>query len=149
MNRFSKWTSWLTLSHLKTWQIPQVLTAIPAADVRRQRKKMSIADRRAALKEKPMNKDRELKIIIKADGSAAITEVNNLDGGIENLGREVEKTSRKAKAAWADFAMGVNQALEVVGKGKQLLETVMGFAKQGAQLQEARQSFDNYARSVG
>ncbi|HNX76107.1 MAG TPA: hypothetical protein PLM07_03915 [Candidatus Rifleibacterium sp.] len=96
-----------------------------------------------------MSKDRELKIIIKADGSAALTEVNNLDGGIEDLGRELEKTSRRSKVAWADFATGVNQALEALGKGKQLLENGWGFARQGAQLQEARQSFDNYARSVG
>lgn len=116
---------------------------------------------------------RELKIIIKADGSTAVEEINKLDQGLDDLGRETQKTgqslvnlnitvdqtgkslkktseeTKKAKLSWADFATGVNQAWEALGKGKQLLAEGWDVAFQGAKLQEARQSFDDYTRSIG
>ncbi|PKL44315.1 MAG: hypothetical protein CVV41_06670 [Candidatus Riflebacteria bacterium HGW-Riflebacteria-1] len=116
---------------------------------------------------------RELKIIIKADGSVAVEEINKVDQGLDDLGRETQKTGRdldklvrtilqtgnslqktsqetkKAKLSWADFATGVNQAWEILGKGKQLLAEGWDIASQGAKLQEAKSSFDDYTRSIG
>lgn len=116
---------------------------------------------------------RELKIIIKADGSVAVEEINKLDQGLDDLGRETQKTGRdldklgrtilqtgnslqktsqetkKAKLSWADLATGINQAWEIIGKGKQVLAEGWDIAFQGAKLQEAKASFDDYARSIG
>ena len=116
---------------------------------------------------------RELKIIIKADGSMAVEEIDKLDQGLDDLGRGTQKTGRdldkldrtvdntgrsvkkaakeveKAKLSWADFATGVNLAWEALSKGKQLLAEGWDVAFQGAKLQESRDSFDDYARSIG
>lgn len=117
--------------------------------------------------------DRELKIIIKADGSVAIGEIDKLDKTFEGLGGKTEKTQgkltklsqailgtgqsatkssqevEKATTTWNEFATGINQAWESLGKVKRVFESGWDMAKQGAQLQEARASFEDYSRSVG
>lgn len=117
--------------------------------------------------------DRELKIIIKADGSVAVEEIAKLAKGVEGLGgnsekanskltkltgavlgtgKSVEKMSKdveKAKTSWSELTTGINQAWEILGKGKRIFEMGWGMAEQGAKLQEARNAFEDYTRSVG
>lgn len=120
-----------------------------------------------------MSSDRELKIIIKADGSIAAQEIDRLKQSVGKLGDDSVKSSakteklsrailgtskaaadsskevKKATTTWADFATGLNQAWEIAEKGKRILGTGWEWAKQGAQLQEARASFEDYSRSIG
>jgi hypothetical protein len=63
--------------------------------------------------------------------------------------KSAERGTKDYKAAWADLAMGVNQALETLSKAKQYLNEGWNFAKQGAKFEEARETFLRYANSVG
>ena len=63
--------------------------------------------------------------------------------------KSAERGTKDYKAAWADLVMGINQALEVLSKAKQYLGEMWDFAKQGAKLAEARESFVSYANSIG
>lgn len=141
-----------------------------------------------------MGSNRELNIIIKADGSIAVTELKKLDDVVDNLGKEANDTGKKLDntdksikklgedastagkkldntdksikkvgssskttskeikmfgTSWAGLATGVNQALDIMSKGKQMIASGWDLAKQGAKFAEAKESFDVYAQSVG
>lgn len=80
---------------------------------------------------------------------SALTEATTRVRGLEGQLTSATKDVKSFETSWSDLATGVNQALDILGKVKNYAGQGWEIAKQGAQLQEARQSFDNYAKSVG
>ncbi len=73
------------------------------------------------------------------------TRVRSLEGQLTSATKDV----KSFETSWSDLTTGVNQALDILGKVKGYAEQGWGLAEQGVQLRAARDSFDNYARSVG
>lgn len=80
---------------------------------------------------------------------SALTEATTRVRGLEGQLTSATKDVKSFETSWSDLATGVNQALDILGKVKRYAEQAYDFARQGAQLREAKDSFDNYARSVG
>ncbi len=155
-----------------------------------------------------MSKDRELKIIIKADGSLAVKDVTKVDEAFVDLGQTSEKTAKElnkttsaidqigsrskqakndvagmgnsvgdagkkasgsegsfgklgqslkqlgreikdSRDSWSEYSLAFNQSAELVEKGLKIINTGWDMAKQGAQLAESREAFDDFAGSIG
>jgi hypothetical protein len=80
---------------------------------------------------------------------SALTEATTRVRGLEGQLTSATKDVKSFETSWSDLATGVNQALDILGKIKNYGEKAWDFAEQGAQLRAARDSFDDYARSVG
>lgn len=80
---------------------------------------------------------------------SALTEATTRVRGLEGQLTSATKDVKSFETSWSDLATGVNQALDILGKVKNYAGQGWEIAKQGAQLRAARDSFDDYSRSVG
>lgn len=69
-------------------------------------------------------------------------------GGMGSFLRNAGHEIKGVRAELGEYSLAINQSLELLGRFKRYADEVWEFAKQGAQLRAARDSFADYARSV-
>lgn len=80
---------------------------------------------------------------------SALTEATTRVRGLEGQLTSATKDVKSFETSWSDLATGVNQALDILGKVKGYATVGWDIALQGAKLQEAKSSFEDYTRSIG
>jgi hypothetical protein len=86
------------------------------------------------------------------DTDDAAKKTNALDKILGRFGQSLKTAGghiKSFKSELGEFTFAANQTLEFLEKMDRYVQMGYDFAKQGAQLQESKSAFDDYARSVG
>lgn len=91
----------------------------------------------------------ETRIVITADGKAAIDGLNAVTQKLKETTDQAKTSSKSMIEGWRDYATAINQSLESFDKAISAMRSIYATAKEGAELAEQRQQFTALAASYG
>lgn len=91
----------------------------------------------------------ETRIVITADGKAAIDGLNAVTQKLKETTDQAKTSSKSMIEGWRDYATAINQSFGVLGTAAGVLKDIYKTTKEGAELAEQRQQFTALAASYG